>query len=187
MAPGRSVSPKYTRQKGRRAENAAAKELNRQFKRLGSTLTAKRVLRSGAWGHWDRRLKGDVQIIDRGGRIVEFVEVKIVTPGRRSGPITIALMDGRKWRKSRRCLMCREGPKPFLCSVWAPVWNELVLKTGQKEPDLITRQCSTRGVTVDDIQADMILNMPVFWGAAIYMTVRAFAELLDAAYGEALK
>ena len=171
------------KRKGSANERRAARDLNRL---LTGRLSAERVPGSGAFAHRgscaDPAWQGDVQVHASDGRIVEYIEVKVADPCCSSGPITIARMDGQGWRKHRRCLMCRHDRGEWLCSVWAEVWNELLVKRADPV-GAVYLGSRTRGVTVSDVHR-AIHNQPVQWGCAVYMTLPMFAELLSDVYGE---
>lgn len=169
---------------GRYNELKAVKELNREFKRLGSDLRAERCWQSGALGHLDARHASDLRIVDARKAIVERVEVKSRDPVK-SGSITIATMENQKWRKHRRCLMARHTRGDFVCSIWASVWDDLCESAGEEPTFLDCREVNTRGVTINHLQDMMLMGMAVAIGSAFYLPVRAFAELLHAAYGGA--
>ena len=176
------------KRKGSANERRAARDLNRH---LTGGLSARRVPGSGAFAHrgscGDAAWMGDVQILTPEGRIVEYVEVKVADPCCSSGPITIARMDGKGWRKHRRCLMCRHDRGEWLCSVWIDVWEEMMLAGGHFYASFLdTIRLPTRGVTVCNVEAAIIArgNGPVQMGRAIYMTLPMFAGLLSEVYGE---
>jgi len=179
---------KSAKRKGTRVEKEAAKALQREFDRMGSNLVARRVIGSGAWGGFDSAMRGDVKI-ERGGRIMERIEVKAADPNRKSGPITIAFMD--KAREFRRILIAKHDRGEFLCSMWGDVLVDLRHKAGDmNHPVIAIMQNSTRGVTIGDVQSQIEGHgglRPVQWGAAVYMDLAHLAELLDAAHADAEK
>ena len=188
-AKKKQLQGRSCKRKGSANERRAARDLNRH---LTGGLSARRVPGSGAFAHrgscGDAAWMGDVQILTPEGRIVEYVEVKVADPCCSSGPITIARMDGKGWRKHRRCLMCRHDRGEWLCSVWIDVWDELVAHHG---PAPCWHICvkdngRVRGVTVSDVLAAIRKwnYAAVLWGSAAYMRLCHFAGLLSEVYGE---
>jgi len=173
-----SAAAKHAKRKGSRGEREAVRVLNCIFKESGSTLRARRNPYSGADAHWP----GDVAIHRLDGPEVETIEVKRAA----AGTITIAKMNGARWRANRRCLMCRHDRGPWVCSVWASVWDELVAKTGDPEPITVTRNGQARGKGLLDVletQGAWPGGPPLVWDGVVYLTPETFCGLLTAAYG----
>ena len=174
--------------KGYRGEVQAVRDLNKRL----VTLEAFRTIGSGAFAtradaHADPYLQGDVQIRTPAS-IVEYIEVKVRDPNRKKGPITIAEMDGKDWREHRRILMCKHVPGggDWLCSMWATTWDDLCRRLPQEPYFCYEGAAATRGVSLHDV-AERIKDeggLPVWWGAAFYMTIDKLCEMLEAAYGE---
>ena len=163
-----------SQRKGSRGEREAVRVLSEHLR----TLEARRFPRDK---RRDPQRPGDIELRTTDFRIVEYIEVKRANPNRQKGPITIAEMD--TWRRERRLLMCRQDRGDWLCSMWATVSDEL-MPTGAGVA-VLHADAKTRGIRLAEIQVKMReWNQPVWWGAAIYMTVQQLAECLEDRYGD---